>query len=69
MDAAVPLYERYKDLTVMDAHYHGTAVFIPDSSRVGVVGQTHEPPACDGQAARAFCGGPDKPQGDHANHH
>lgn len=31
MAAGTPLYERYEDLTVIDAHYHGTAILIPNS--------------------------------------
>jgi predicted TIM-barrel fold metal-dependent hydrolase len=31
MDAGAPLYDRYKDLTVIDAHYHGFAILIPNS--------------------------------------
>lgn len=30
-DAEMQLYEKYKSLTVMDAHYHGTAILIPGS--------------------------------------
>ena len=31
MDAGTPFYERYEDLTVIDAHYHGTAILTPAS--------------------------------------